>query len=139
MKILPNQTKFRKVQKGKIGRVETRVVDLKFGSYGLQGLERARFSGRQIESFRLTLARRTNKVAQIWFRVFPHKPFTGKPLEVRMGKGKGLVDYWAAEIKPGRILVELDGVSENVALEALKSAKAKLPFKTRIVIRAKGD
>lgn len=139
MKILPNQTKYRKVQKGKIGRLETRVVRLEFGSYGLQGLERARLSGRQIESFRLVLSRRTKKAAQIWFRVFPHKPFTGKPLEVRMGKGKGLVDYWAAEIKPGRILVELDGVPESLALDALKSAQAKLPFKTRIVIRARGD
>jgi large subunit ribosomal protein L16 len=93
MRTIPKQTKFRKIQKGTIGRVETRVVDLKLGSYGLQCLERARLRGKQLEAFEQVLNRKTAKSAQLWFRVFPHKPFTSKPLEVRMGKGKGLVDY----------------------------------------------
>ena len=133
MKMMPNRTKFRKVCKGRIGRLETRSIDLRFGSYGLQVLERSRISARQLEAFRRVLSRRTKRMGQVWFRVFPQKPYTSKPLEVRMGKGKGSVDYWAADVRPGRVIVELDGIPESVAIDALQGARAKLPCTSRIL------
>nr|BBQ05364.1 50S ribosomal protein L16 [Hemiarma marina] len=131
--MMPNRTKFRKVCKGRIGRLETRSIDLRFGSYGLQVLERSRISARQLEAFRRVLSRRTKRMGQVWFRVFPQKPYTSKPLEVRMGKGKGSVDYWAADVRPGRVIVELDGIPESVAIDALQGARAKLPCTSRIL------
>ena len=133
MKMMPNRTKFRKVCKGRIGRLETRSIDLRFGSYGLQVLERSRISARQLEAFRRVLSRRTKRMGQVWFRVFPQKPYTSKPLEVRMGKGKGSVDYWAADVRPGRVIVELDRIPESVAIDALQGARAKLPCTSRIL------
>jgi large subunit ribosomal protein L16 len=134
MKSMPKRTKFRKVCKGKIGRLETRSIKLEFGRYGLQVMEKSRLSARQLEAFRRVLSRRTKRIGQIWFRVFPQKPYTSKPLEVRMGKGKGAVSYWAADVRPGRVIVELDGVPYSVAMDALKGAKAKLPCTSRIMV-----
>lgn len=135
MNWMPSRTRFRKACKGRIGRLETRTVGLHFGSYGLQILERARISGAQLEAVRRVMMRRMQRTGKVWFRVFPHKPVTAKPLEVRMGKGKGSVDHWVAEVRPGRILVELEGVSPTVALHALSGGRSKLPCLSRILKR----
>ncbi len=131
----PKRTKFRKVHKGRNRGLALRGSTVDFGSIGLKSVERGRLTARQIEAARRAITRRVKRGGKIWIRVFPDKPITQKPLEVRMGKGKGNVEYWVAEIQPGKILYEIEGVSEELAREAFALAAAKLPVKTTIVTR----
>ncbi|HET8848657.1 MAG TPA: 50S ribosomal protein L16 [Marinobacter sp.] len=131
----PKRTKFRKVQKGRNTGLAQRANKVSFGEYGLKATTRGRITARQIEAARRTMTRRIKRGGKIWIRVFPDKPITGKPLEVRMGKGKGSVEYWVAEIEPGRMLYEMEGVAEEVAREAFTLAAAKLPVQTTFVKR----
>ncbi|QSP96004.1 50S ribosomal protein L16 [Marinobacter salinisoli] len=131
----PKRTKFRKVMKGRNTGLAQRANKVSFGEYGLKATSRGRITARQIEAARRTMTRRIKRGGKIWIRVFPDKPITGKPLEVRMGKGKGSVEYWVAEIQPGRMLYEMEGVSEDLAREAFTLAAAKLPVKTTFVTR----
>src|SRR5437868_7529668 len=131
----PMRTKFRKAHKGRIKGIATSGVNLAFGNYGLKALEPERVTARQIEAARRALTRHMKRAGQVWIRVFPDVPVSKKPLEVRMGSGKGSPEYWVARVKPGRVLFELDGVPVQVAKEALALAAAKLPIKTRFVQR----
>ena len=131
----PKRTKFRKVMKGRNTGLAQRANKVSFGEYGLKATSRGRITARQIEAARRTMTRRIKRGGKIWIRVFPDKPITGKPLEVRMGKGKGSVEYWVAEIQPGRMLYEMEGVSEEIAREAFTLAAAKLPVQTTFVTR----
>ena len=131
----PRRTKFRKVQKGRIKGVAKGGTYLTFGAYGLKALQGERITARQIEAARRAITRHMKRAGKVWIRVFPDLPVTEKPTEVRMGKGKGSVEYWAARVKPGRILFEVDGVPREVAEEALRLAAAKLPIKCRFVAR----
>lgn len=131
----PKKTKFRKQFKGRIRGVAKGGTDLNFGSYGLKALEPERVTARQIEASRRAITRAMKRAGRVWIRIFPDVPVTKKPTEVRMGKGKGSVEFWAAKVKPGRIMFEIDGVSDDVAREALALGAAKLPIKTRIVTR----
>ncbi|RYZ78437.1 MAG: 50S ribosomal protein L16 [Moraxellaceae bacterium] len=131
----PKRTKFRKVHKGRNTGLAHRGSTVSFGTIALKSIERGRITARQIEAARRAINRRIKRGGKIWIRVFPDKPITQKPLEVRMGKGKGSVEYWVCEIQPGKILYEMEGVSEELAREAFTLAAAKLPFKTAIVIR----
>ena len=131
----PKKTKFRKAHKGRIHGVATSGATLSFGQFGLKAMAPERITARQIEAARRALTRHMKRAGRVWIRVFPDVPVTSKPTEVRMGKGKGAVDYWAARVKPGRIMFEIDGVGEAVAREALRLAAAKLPIKTRVVAR----
>ena len=131
----PMRTKFRKAHKGRIKGIATSGVDLAFGQFGLKALEPERITARQIEAARRALTRHMKRSGRVWIRVFPDVPVSKKPLEVRMGSGKGAPEFWAARVKPGRVLFELDGVSAQVAREALELAAAKLPIKTRFVAR----
>ncbi|WP_130536581.1 50S ribosomal protein L16 [Thiomicrorhabdus indica] len=133
--LMPKRTKFRKVQKGRNRGLAQVGNKVSFGDYGLKALERGRMTSRQIEAGRRVMTRHVKRGAKIWIRVFPDKPITNKPLEVRMGKGKGSVEYWVAQIQPGRILFEMQGVDEKLAREAFELAAAKLPFKTQVVTR----
>src|SRR5438094_3937040 len=131
----PMRTKFRKAHKGRIKGLATSAVDLAFGHYGLKAMEPERVTARQIEAARRALTRHMKRSGQVWIRVYPDVPVTKKPLEVRMGSGKGAVELWVARVKPGRILFEVDGVSVETAKQALALAAAKLPIKTRFVAR----
>ena len=131
----PKRTKFRKVMKGRNTGLAQRANKVSFGEYGLKATSRGRITARQIEAARRTMTRRIKRGGKIWIRVFPDKPITGKPLEVRMGKGKGSVEYWVAEIQPGRMLYEMEGVAEDVARDAFTLAAAKLPVQTTFVTR----
>lgn len=132
----PKRSKYRKVQKKvKVDGVETRGTQLAFGSFGLKSLEGAWITARQIEAARVALTRFMKREGQSWIRIFPDKPVTRKPLEVRMGKGKGNPEFWVAPVKAGRILFEVDGVSMEVAKEALRLAAQKLPVKTKFIVR----
>ena len=131
----PKRTKFRKQQKGKNRGLAWRGSDVSFGDYSLQTLERGRLTARQIEAGRMAIQRKVKRGGQLWIRVFPDKPISKKPLEVRMGKGKGAVDHWVAVVKPGRILYEMEGVTEEQAKEAMRLAGHKLPLKTKFVRR----
>ena len=131
----PKRTKFRKQHKGRIKGNAKGGTELNFGSYGLKAVEPERITARQIEATRRAITRHMKRAGRVWIRIFPDVPVTKKPTEVRMGKGKGSVEYWAARVKPGRIMFEIDGVPENVAREALALGAAKLPVKTRIVKR----
>src|ERR1700760_2842541 len=131
----PKRTKHRKAQKGRIRAVAKRGTTLSFGTYGLKSLDAIWLTNRQIEAARQALTRAMKREGNVWIRVFPDKPITRKPLEVRMGKGKGNTEYWAAVIEPGRILFEADGVSEQTAQEAMHLAAQKLPIKTKFIIR----
>ena len=131
----PKRTKFRKLHKGRIKGEAKGGTDLNFGSFGLKALEPERITARQIESARRAMTRQMKRQGRVWIRIFPDVPVTQKPTEVRMGKGKGSVEYWAAKVKPGRVMFEIDGVSEPVAREALRLAAMKLPIKSRIVAR----
>jgi large subunit ribosomal protein L16 len=131
----PKRTKFRKMQKGRNRGLAQSGNKVSFGDYGLKSLERGRLTARQIEAGRRAINRHIRRGGKIWIRVFPDKPISKKPLEVRMGKGKGNVEYWVAQIQPGRVLFEMQGVSEEIAREAFKLAAAKLPFKTTFVTR----
>lgn len=131
----PKRTKFRKMQKGRIRGNAKGGSSLNFGSYGLKALEPERVTARQIEAARRAITRHVRRVGRLWIRVFPDTPVTSKPAEVRMGKGKGSVEYWACKVKPGRIMFEMDGVSEELARGAFERASAKLPIKTKFVSR----
>ncbi len=131
----PAKTKFRKQRKGRIKGDAKGGYSLTFGSFALKALEPDRVTARQIEAARRTISRRMKRAGKLWIRLFPDVPVSAKPLEVRQGKGKGAVEYWAAKIKPGRILFELDGVPEDVARDAFELAAAKLPIKTKFVKR----
>jgi len=133
--LMPKRTKFRKVQKGRNRGLALVGNKVSFGDFGLKALERGRMTSRQIEAGRRVMTRHVKRGAKIWIRVFPDKPITSKPLEVRMGKGKGSVEYWVAQIQPGRILYEIQGVEEKLARQAFELAAAKLPFKTQVVTR----
>ena len=132
----PKRTKFRKQMKLRNRGLAQRGAKVSFGEYGLKSLERGRITARQIEAARRAMTRHIKRGGKIWIRVFPDKPITNKPLEVRMGKGKGNVEYWVAQIQPGRVLYEMDGVSESLAREAFALAAAKLPIQTTFVIRS---
>jgi len=131
--LMPKRTKYRKQQKGRNRGKAYRGSSLAFGTYGLKAIELGRINSRQIEAGRVALSRTMKRTGKIWIRVFPDKPLTSKPVGVRMGKGKGSVEEWVMNIKPGRIVFEITGVDNNTALRALKLAAAKLPFKTKIV------
>ena len=131
----PKRTKYRKQFKGRIKGVAKGGSDLNFGSYGLKAQEPDRVNARQIEAARRAITRHMKRAGRVWIRIFPDVPVTSKPTKVRMGKGKGSVDYWAAKVKPGRIMFEIDGVSEELAREALRLGAAKLSVKTRFVQR----
>ena len=131
----PTRTKFRKAHKGRIHGHATSAAELAFGQYGLKAMEPDRLTARQIEAARRALTRHMKRSGQVWIRLYPDVPVTKKPLEVRMGSGKGAVELWVARVKPGRILFEVDGISIETAKEALGLAAAKLPIKTRFVAR----
>jgi len=131
----PKRTKFRKQFKGKNRGLATRGSDVSFGEYGLKATVRGRITARQIEASRRAMTRHVKRGGKIWIRVFPDKPITKKPLEVRMGKGKGSVEYWVCQIQPGRVLFEIEGVTEDLAREAFQLAAAKLPINTTFVTR----
>jgi large subunit ribosomal protein L16 len=131
----PKRTKFRKQQKGRNRGLAKRGSMVSFGEYALKSTDRGRMTARQIEAARRTITRHVKRGGKLWIRVFPDVPITKKPIEVRQGKGKGNVEYWIAQVQPGRILYEIEGVSEEVAREAFKLAAAKLPFKTAFVAR----
>ena len=132
----PKRTKFRKQQKGRNRGLANRGNRVSFGEYGLKAIGRGRLTARQIEAGRRAMTRHIRRGGKVWIRVFPDKPITKKPLEVRQGKGKGSVEYWVALIQPGRVLYEMEGVGEDVARQALAVAAAKLPFPTAFVKRA---
>ncbi|EKE01898.1 MAG: 50S ribosomal protein L16 [uncultured bacterium] len=131
----PKKTKYRKQFKGRNRGVATRGAAISFGEYGLKTAERARITARQLEAARRAITRHIKRGGKLWIRIFPDKPITKKPLEVRQGKGKGPVEYWVALIQPGKILFELEGVTEELAREAFVLAAAKLPVKTVFVVR----
>jgi large subunit ribosomal protein L16 len=131
----PKRLKFRKVFKGRNRGLAQRGSSVSFGEFALKATERGRITARQIEAARRTMTRHVKRGGKIWIRVFPDKPITGKPLEVRMGKGKGSVEYWVAQIQPGKVLFEMSGVPENLAKEAFNLAAAKLPLNTTVVKR----
>src|SRR6266700_2040593 len=131
----PSRTKFRKAHKGRIKGVATSGATLSFGQFGLKAMEPDRLTARQIEAARRAMTRHMKRAGRVWIRIYPDVPVSKKPLEVRMGSGKGAPEFWVARIKPGRVLFEVDGVSVQVAKEALALAAAKLPIKTRFVQR----
>lgn len=131
--LMPKRTKYRKQQKGRNRGKSFRGASLAFGNIGIKAVEHGRIDSRQIEAARIAMTRHVKRTGKIWIRVFPDKPLTAKPLETRMGKGKGAVDKWVMRIKPGRIIYEMIGVGEDMARDALALAQSKLPFKTKIV------
>ncbi|MGV0034458.1 MAG: 50S ribosomal protein L16 [Candidatus Azotimanducaceae bacterium WSBS_2022_MAG_OTU7] len=131
----PKRTKFRKMHKGRNRGLAQRGSSVSFGEFGLKATGRGRMTARQIEAGRRAMTRHVKRGGQIWIRVFPDKPITNKPLEVRQGKGKGNVEYWVAQIKPGKMLYEMEGVTEDIAREAFRLAASKLPFATSFVKR----
>ena len=131
----PTRTKYRKAHKGRIRGNASRCDKLNYGAFGLKAIQPGRINGRQIEAARRAMTRHIRRGGKIWIRIFPDKPITKKPLEVRQGKGKGNVEYWVAQIQPGKILYEMSGVEEDLAKEALKLAASKLPVNTKFVTR----
>ncbi|WP_026897886.1 50S ribosomal protein L16 [Daejeonella oryzae] len=131
----PKRTKFRKMQKGKMKGLATRGAELAFGSFGIKSLEPAWITSRQIEAARIAVTRFMKREGQVWIRIFPDKPVTKKPAEVRMGKGKGAPEYWVAVVRPGRMIFEAEGVPLEVAKEAMRLAAQKLPVQTKFVLR----
>ena len=131
----PVRTKWRKAHKGRIHGIATRASTINYGSFALKALQPDRITGKQIEAARVALTRYMKRTGKVWTRVFPNIPVSKKPTEVRMGKGKGSPEYYACRVKPGRIIFEIDGVSEEVAREALYKASAKLPIKTKFISR----
>ncbi|MTI15674.1 50S ribosomal protein L16 [Rhodobacteraceae bacterium RKSG542] len=131
----PKRTKFRKQHKGRIHGDAKGGTDLNFGAFGLKAVEPERITARQIEAARRAMTRHMKRAGRVWIRIFPDVPVSSKPAEVRMGKGKGSPEYWACRVKPGRIMFEVDGVSEEIAREAMRLAAAKLPIKCRFVQR----
>lgn len=135
MSMQPSRTKYRKVMRGRLRGHATRGHHVSFGDYGLQSLDAAWLSARQIEAARVAANRATGGTAKVWIRIFPHKPVSGKPAETRMGSGKGEVEFWAAAIKPGTVLFEIGGVTEEKAKLAFKRAAHKLPVKVKLIRR----
>ena len=131
----PKKTKYRKAFKGRIHGASKGGTALNFGAYGLKAVEPELITARQIEAARRAITRHMKRQGRVWIRIFPDLPVTDKPAEVRMGKGKGSVEYWAARVAPGRIMFEIDGVADDIARDALKLGAAKLPIRTRIVTR----
>ena len=131
----PKRTKFRKMQKGRIKGAAKGGWSLNFGSYGLKAQAPSRVTARQIEAARRAMTRHMKRTGRVWIRIFPDVPVSKKPTEVRMGKGKGVTEFWCAKVKPGRIMFEIDGVSDTIAREALRLGASKLPLKTKIVHR----
>ena len=131
----PKKTKFRKMQKGKMKGNAQRGSQLNFGTFGIRALEECWITARQIEAARIAVTREMKRQGQVWIRIFPDKPITKKPAEVRMGKGKGAPEYWAAVVRPGRILFEIDGIDLESAKEALRLAAQKLPIKTKFIVQ----
>ena len=131
----PKRTKFRKAFKGRIKGASKGGFELNFGQFGLKAMEPERITARQIEAARRAITRHMKRQGRVWIRIFPDVPVSAKPVEVRMGKGKGSTDYWAAKVKPGRIMFEIDGVDEVIAREALRLGAMKLPVLTRVVVR----
>jgi large subunit ribosomal protein L16 len=131
----PKRTKYRKQQKGRNRGIAKRGTLVSFGSFGLKSMELGRITNRQIEAARIAMTRYMKREGKVWIRIFPDKPITSKPLEVRMGKGKGNLDHYVAQVQPGRVMFELDGVPREVAEEALRLAAQKLPVKTRTITR----
>jgi len=131
----PKRTKHRKLHKGRIKGLAKGGSDLNFRTYGLKAIEPERITARQIEAARRAMTRHMKRQGRVWIRIFPDTPVTSKPVEVRMGKGKGSIDFWACKVKPGRVMFEIDGVDEVTAREALRLAAMKLPIKTRTVVR----
>ncbi|MCG5031125.1 50S ribosomal protein L16 [Mesosutterella sp. OilRF-GAM-744-9] len=134
----PKRTKYRKDQKGRNNGLAQRGANVAFGDFGLKTLERGRITARQIEAARRAISRHIKRGGRVWIRIFPDKPISSKPAEVRMGNGKGDPEYWVAQVQPGRVLYEMDGVDESVAREAFALAAAKLPVKTTFVVRQIG-
>ena len=137
--LAPKKVKWRKLQKGRVRGVESRGVELAFGDFGLKSVETARVDTRALEAARIALTRHIKRGGRVWIRVFPDKPFTKKPAETRMGKGKGAPEGWVARVRPGRILFEMEGVDRATALEAMRLASHKLPVKTIVVSREEGS
>ena len=135
MFLQPKKTKYRKSQKGSKFNLEFRSAKLRKGVIGLKSAEPGIITARQLEAARKVISRKTNREGKMWIRILPKTPISKKPVEVRMGKGKGSVDYWACKVKPGRVMFEIDGVNDEIAREALRLAAMKLPVKTRIVVR----
>ncbi|WP_397547092.1 50S ribosomal protein L16 [Rhodothermus marinus] len=133
--LMPRRTKYRKQQKGRIKGLASRGTQIEFGDFGIKALEPARITSRQIEAARVAITRKLRRTGKVYIRIFPDKPVTKKPAEVRMGKGKGSVEFWVAVVQPGRILFEVGGVPEELAREALRLASHKLPIKTKFVKR----
>ena len=131
----PKRTKYRNHQKGRNRGIAYKGSTVAFGSFGLKSLDNGRITNRQIEAARIAMTRRMKREGNVWIRIFPDKPITSKPAEVRMGKGKGALDHWVANVQPGRIMFELDGVTRETAEEALRLAAQKLPVHTKIVVR----
>lgn len=129
----PKRTKYRKQQKGRIKGITEKGSKISFGSFALKTVDAGRITNRQIESARIAMTRFMKREGKVWIRIFPDKPITSKPLEVRMGKGKGALDHWVAVVHPGRIMFEIDGVPQDVAIEALRLAAQKLPVQTRTI------
>ena len=134
----PSRRKYRKEQKGRNKGLATRGASVSFGEFGLKATERGRLTARQIEAARRAISRHIKRGGRVWIRVFPDKPVSQKPAEVRMGNGKGNPEYWVSEVRPGKVIYELDGVDETIAREALALAAAKLPLKTIFVARQLG-
>jgi large subunit ribosomal protein L16 len=131
----PKRTKYRKQQKGRIRGIATRGHSITFGSFAIKSLEPGRITSRQLEAARVAMTRAMKREGQVWIRIFPDKPITKKPAEVRMGKGKGAPEYWVACVKPGTIIFESGGVTKEVAMESLRLAAQKLPVKSKFVVR----
>ena len=134
--LMPKRVKYRRVQRGRLTGAASRGITVTHGDFGLQALEPAWITSNQIEAARIAMTRYINRGGKVWIKIFPDKPYTHKPLGVRMGKGKGGVEYWVAVVKPGRVMFEIAGVPEEVAREALRLAMHKLPMKCKIVSRA---
>ncbi len=133
--LMPKRVKYRKQQRGKMKGKATRGAKISFGDIGLKALEPAWITSRQIEACRVAITRKMKRDGKVWIRIFPDKPVSKKPLETRMGKGKGAPEFWVAVVKPGRIMFEVGGVSKELAIQALNLASHKLPIKTKVVIR----
>lgn len=134
--LMPKRTKFRRVHKGRIRGKATRGIEISFGDFGIKALEPGRITSRQIEAARIAMTRHMKRVGRVWIRIFPDKPVTKKPAETRMGGGKGSPEFWVAPIRPGRVLFEVGGgVSVELAREAMALAQAKLPIKTKFIVR----
>jgi large subunit ribosomal protein L16 len=135
----PKKTRFRRAFKGRIHGTAKAGFTLNFGSYGLKAIEPERITARQIEAARRAITRHMKRQGKVWIRIFPDVPVSKKPAEVRMGSGKGAPEFWAARVHPGRIMFEIDGVADDIALESLRLGAAKLPIKTRVVTRMEGQ